>query len=245
MSAGTDLYEQTALSALKSHFQADKPSISKFHFQQIVSQYCCDNGIPLLHWKSAGFPSLSDFFLHLEKKRLVELNQNKSSITNLKSKRNYKRKSFPSDKLVRPKRSRMQEAAIDVDQETIDKTKNNEEVTSATVSCPICLSLLQTSDPKLVNLHIDECLSLQLLKEEGSSIPQPHQEKESTVMPFIGSSYVEETLTKSMNGLECSICLENFKKGTKVFRMECLCIFHTHCLERWFQKSKSCPLHTL
>lgn len=43
---------------------------------------------------------------------------------------------------------------------------------------------------------------------------------------------------------ECAICLEPFYQQDMVARLECLCIYHEHCLNRWTrQRHRSCPLH--
>lgn len=57
---------------------------------------------------------------------------------------------------------------------------------------------------------------------------------------------------------ECPICLEQMLPGQKVGRLECLCIFHYHCIKSWFVKKSQqvaaieginkigrnfCPLH--
>lgn len=57
---------------------------------------------------------------------------------------------------------------------------------------------------------------------------------------------------------ECPICLEQMLPGEKVGRLECLCVFHYHCIKSWFVKKSQqvaaieginkigknfCPLH--
>lgn len=57
---------------------------------------------------------------------------------------------------------------------------------------------------------------------------------------------------------ECPICFENMLPGEKVGRLECLCVFHYHCIKSWFVKKSQqvaaidginnvgknfCPLH--
>mmetsp|Transcript_3911 Transcript_3911/g.7508 ORF Transcript_3911/g.7508 Transcript_3911/m.7508 type:complete len:230 (+) Transcript_3911:1085-1774(+) len=40
----------------------------------------------------------------------------------------------------------------------------------------------------------------------------------------------------------CCICFEDFAKGHSVKWMPCTHTFHSHCLDRWFQRSSQCPL---
>jgi hypothetical protein len=50
-------------------------------------------------------------------------------------------------------------------------------------------------------------------------------------------------------GQECLICFEDFLHGNHVARLDCLCVYHEHCIEEWFlsQVEKvgqgSCPVH--
>jgi E3 ubiquitin-protein ligase ZNRF1/2 len=42
---------------------------------------------------------------------------------------------------------------------------------------------------------------------------------------------------------ECIICFEELEKGQTIARLQCLCIYHKHCIENWLQRSQSCPGH--
>eukprot|EP01102_Stenamoeba_stenopodia_P006186 TRINITY_DN16_c0_g4_i1.p1 TRINITY_DN16_c0_g4~~TRINITY_DN16_c0_g4_i1.p1 ORF type:complete len:394 (-),score=117.50 TRINITY_DN16_c0_g4_i1:197-1378(-) len=58
-------------------------------------------------------------------------------------------------------------------------------------------------------------------------------------------AYAKQYITDPMVGVECSICYEEFQPEEIVARMECLCVYHVACIERWFKvKEKQCPLHT-
>jgi len=58
----------------------------------------------------------------------------------------------------------------------------------------------------------------------------------------LGSRYVVDTLKQDMES-ECTICYEEFVEGDTIARMDCFCIFHKKCIDRWFKKSNKCPLH--
>jgi hypothetical protein len=40
---------------------------------------------------------------------------------------------------------------------------------------------------------------------------------------------------------ECSICLENYKKGDMIIILSCDHGFHESCLKEWFNNNNSCP----
>ena len=39
----------------------------------------------------------------------------------------------------------------------------------------------------------------------------------------------------------CSICLNDFKKGEKVYFLQCIHCFHSDCLKRWIKNQVYCP----
>lgn len=48
---------------------------------------------------------------------------------------------------------------------------------------------------------------------------------------------------KETNDLECSICLDNFKKGECYRTLDCNHCFHKKCIDRWFKKNNDgCPM---
>ncbi len=40
----------------------------------------------------------------------------------------------------------------------------------------------------------------------------------------------------------CSICLENFKPQTSVYKLKCKHYFHKKCLKQWMKQKPTCPL---
>ncbi|KAH3756033.1 E3 ubiquitin-protein ligase ZNRF1/2 [Pelomyxa schiedti] len=61
------------------------------------------------------------------------------------------------------------------------------------------------------------------------------------------TEYLVVVLTKetSSKAGECSICCEDFCEGQEAARLQCLCLFHKHCIEQWFTKptGAGCPVH--
>ena len=44
------------------------------------------------------------------------------------------------------------------------------------------------------------------------------------------------------NDESCSICLEIFRDGMKIAKLRCNHLFHTDCINRWFEVNFTCPL---
>ena len=40
----------------------------------------------------------------------------------------------------------------------------------------------------------------------------------------------------------CSICLSDFEKGQMVRSLPCFHLFHRHCIDRWLESNKQCPV---
>jgi len=54
-------------------------------------------------------------------------------------------------------------------------------------------------------------------------------------------TYNDDVLTDDKG--ECIICFEELEKGQKIARLQCLCIYHKHCIESWLERSQTCPGH--
>ncbi len=72
-----------------------------------------------------------------------------------------------------------------------------------------------------------------------------HPSSANTVMPL---RYVPFRIAESdkMVGEECCICLEEYRVGDKIARLECWCIFHLTCIRAWRDQKDGpggCPLH--
>jgi hypothetical protein len=66
----------------------------------------------------------------------------------------------------------------------------------------------------------------------------------SSTVSAVGSLYIDYELLDDLKDLECTICFEYFLKNQWLARMECMCVFHKVCLDKWFEKKRHCPLHT-
>ena len=44
------------------------------------------------------------------------------------------------------------------------------------------------------------------------------------------------------NDEQCSICLEVFRDGIQIAKLRCKHLFHTSCINRWFEVNFTCPL---
>ncbi|KAI8804903.1 hypothetical protein BJ742DRAFT_821975 [Cladochytrium replicatum] len=64
-----------------------------------------------------------------------------------------------------------------------------------------------------------------------------------------GDRYIVQTLKAAMDETECAICFEDFEIGQRIARLNCLCLYHEHCIEGWFATQvantgvRSCPVH--
>eukprot|EP00026_Physarum_polycephalum_P003614 Phypoly_transcript_03627.p2 GENE.Phypoly_transcript_03627~~Phypoly_transcript_03627.p2 ORF type:complete len:285 (-),score=57.56 Phypoly_transcript_03627:11-865(-) len=58
------------------------------------------------------------------------------------------------------------------------------------------------------------------------------------------SLYIDYELNSDWKDRECTICFEDFLRNQRLARMQCMCVFHKHCLDLWFLKKRHCPLHT-
>eukprot|EP01119_Soliformovum_irregulare_P000145 TRINITY_DN10107_c0_g1_i1.p1 TRINITY_DN10107_c0_g1~~TRINITY_DN10107_c0_g1_i1.p1 ORF type:complete len:295 (-),score=26.57 TRINITY_DN10107_c0_g1_i1:86-970(-) len=57
------------------------------------------------------------------------------------------------------------------------------------------------------------------------------------------ATYMEEKITRLDTVQECGICYEEYNLGDIGARLQCLCLYHKTCLEKWFEKTRGCPLH--
>lgn len=82
------------------------------------------------------------------------------------------------------------------------------------IKCPVCSKQIPADD---VECHLVMCLT----------------------KPRI--NYNEDVLTDDKG--ECVICFEDLVKGDTIARLPCLCIYHKGCIDKWFEKNRSCPEH--
>ncbi|XP_069113137.1 E3 ubiquitin-protein ligase ZNRF2-like [Argopecten irradians] len=82
------------------------------------------------------------------------------------------------------------------------------------IKCPVCSKFIPPDD---IECHLVLCLT----------------------KPRI--SYNEDVLTEDKG--ECVICLDDLEQGDTIARLPCLCIYHKGCIDKWFEKNRSCPEH--
>lgn len=82
------------------------------------------------------------------------------------------------------------------------------------IKCPVCSKFIPPDD---IECHLVVCLT----------------------KPRI--TYNEDVLTESKG--ECVICFEELDQGDTIARLPCLCIYHKGCIDKWFEKNRSCPEH--
>eukprot|EP01134_Creolimax_fragrantissima_P006614 CFRG6614T1 len=48
--------------------------------------------------------------------------------------------------------------------------------------------------------------------------------------------------SESSKMVECAICMEEYRHGDDVQFLPCLHVYHTECIDNWFERSLTCPL---
>ncbi|XP_060564585.1 E3 ubiquitin-protein ligase ZNRF2-like [Ruditapes philippinarum] len=82
------------------------------------------------------------------------------------------------------------------------------------IKCPVCSKFISPDD---IECHLVVCLT----------------------KPRI--TYNEDVLTENKG--ECVICFDELDQGDTIARLPCLCIYHKGCIDKWFEKNRSCPEH--
>lgn len=136
--------------------------------------------------------------------------------------------------------------------------------------CPICnidfKTLGDEVDESMIENHIQICIehaerAQQHIGSSGSNSHEPLSSPTSKnrmlvyKVPFPKNTNVE---INEDDYEECPICFEAMLPGEKIGRLECLCVFHYHCIKSWFIKKSNkvavtegithigknfCPLH--
>lgn len=146
----------------------------------------------------------------------------------------------------------------------------NEDVDSERNHCPICNVAFETLGEEvsevLVEQHIQNCITQaeraqQHLEspdfQNGEPLSSPISKNRMLVykvpLPKDAKAEINEDDYE-----ECPICFEAMLPGEKIGRLECLCVFHYHCIKSWFIKKSNkvaitegithigknfCPLH--
>ncbi|GAA5935732.1 hypothetical protein JCM3775_003393 [Rhodotorula graminis] len=106
----------------------------------------------------------------------------------------------------------------------------------ATVSeCPVCSAALDgLSDEDQVR-HVGACC-------EGATSGHGGGARDHVV--FVSDDKTTPRDDKTLEPLECIMCLDDFAPGERLARLSCYCVFHEPCIvEFWEQPGKFCPTH--
>lgn len=77
----------------------------------------------------------------------------------------------------------------------------------------------------------------------ASMLPTRKYKKTSVRKPVVSTDelkLVDESLIDDDHGLKCRICLELYEEGDEVKTLPCFHIFHSECIDKWFQFSDEC-----
>ncbi|KAI0450599.1 hypothetical protein F5B21DRAFT_517331 [Xylaria acuta] len=118
--------------------------------------------------------------------------------------------------------------------------------------CPVChRELPSRSLPNhevLRETHINNCITShsnyrgdQAVTTTGAGnhgTPPPRTTRRTRMFPYVA------TEKDCVGDVECTICLEEFKVGDQMARLECFCRFHRSCIDSWFvNRPGRCPIH--
>ncbi|CCD24083.1 phosphatidylinositol-3-phosphate-binding ubiquitin-protein ligase NDAI_0C04230 [Naumovozyma dairenensis CBS 421] len=130
--------------------------------------------------------------------------------------------------------------------------------------CPVCnLILSQFQNEELAAAHVEDCIrNAELAHKASSSSSSPSRAKSRNrpkmlvykVSATSGKNHIldtdhtipdnnkvgnrNEAERTEGNLQECPICFEDIEIGEKVARLECLCVFHYHCIKSWIKKKE-------
>jgi hypothetical protein len=76
------------------------------------------------------------------------------------------------------------------------------------------------------NDHIEEAVNIKYTKKDVTNIT---------------SKFESKTYKGDDNKEQCTVCLENIKKGEKITKLDCKHMFHTDCINEWISRDNTCP----
>lgn len=118
--------------------------------------------------------------------------------------------------------------------------------------CPVCHRELPSrslsNSEALREAHINNCITShsnyrgdQVATTTGArnhGTPPPRTTRRTRMFPYVA------TEKDCVGDVECTICLEEFKVGDQMARLECFCRFHRSCIDSWFvNRPGRCPIH--
>ncbi|KAG5361694.1 E3 ubiquitin-protein ligase PIB1 [Yarrowia sp. C11] len=98
--------------------------------------------------------------------------------------------------------------------------------------CPVCGRNIKKLSVEQRETHIEGCLNSAFV---GSPTPP--------VRLIVYNLAMKDEVDYG----ECVICFEDFEGGDRVVRLDCLCLYHEHCIKGWFKKkqARDCPVHAV
>ncbi|KAJ5698098.1 hypothetical protein N7462_000103 [Penicillium macrosclerotiorum] len=109
--------------------------------------------------------------------------------------------------------------------------------------CPICgrifMPLSEHYPQSSREAHVRDCLARRDTQHAGTQLPPPPPAA-ARMLEFAAT---EKDCLGDDSATECMICMEEYKVGDKLARLECLCKFHKRCIVGWFERKMECPVH--
>ncbi|KAI1756585.1 hypothetical protein F4782DRAFT_272457 [Xylaria castorea] len=118
--------------------------------------------------------------------------------------------------------------------------------------CPVCHRELPSrslpNSEALREAHINTCITSHSNYRGDQAVtpigpgnhgtPPPRTTRRTRMFPYVA------TEKDCVGDVECTICLEEFKVGDQMARLECFCRFHRSCIDSWFvNRPGRCPIH--
>ncbi|QOU19126.1 hypothetical protein BRETT_004347 [Brettanomyces bruxellensis] len=122
------------------------------------------------------------------------------------------------------------------------QTRANHKIIHEDPTCPVCGKFLGFLNEAQRENHTSQCLESQ----DFSCSPQSRRTYNRMLVSTIPKDANVDKLQLNEDN-ECIICMEEFKPGDKIGRLECLCCFHYKCIRDWFKHKGrcECPVHIL
>jgi hypothetical protein len=149
--------------------------------------------------------------------RLLQYSEKNRVTSNLGLLENMSRSNLSITSESKPEGNRF----VKLDHRNETHFSSDEESDDSLLYCPACSHRFIGNDR--VD-HLKRCMQL-----SGRSV--------------IGDRYSIMKGSSPSESEECAICYEELKGPRSIAVMNCLCKFHTKCIEAWMQKGKQCPFH--
>lgn len=104
-------------------------------------------------------------------------------------------------------------------------------------ACPVCSQNLAGMGDCRAQQHVSKCLDRRRSSVIGTTYTSMAYANHH-ILTILGSK-----ISADVEGKECGICFEAFHAGQECATLNCLCMFHRHCIENWFRQKRACPLH--